>query len=139
MSDTTSPSELQRLLDRLRRGDDSARDALLAFFIDRIRQLTRPRLDASPRVRRWVVTDDVVQNVAMRLNRALFAVPIETERDLINLAAELIRRELTDLARKFMGPHGFAAHHETDSAPDRDGFPRHVQAASPNPPRPMHN
>jgi len=62
---------VQGWIDRLRAGDSSARDALLACAIDRLERLTRKMLKGFPGVHRWEQTDDVLQNAILRLSRAL--------------------------------------------------------------------
>jgi RNA polymerase sigma-70 factor (ECF subfamily) len=66
-----------------------------------------------PNVRRWEDTDDVFQNAALRLHRAL-ARPGGPPRSLMALAATELRRELLDLARRHAGPWSQAAHHATN-------------------------
>jgi RNA polymerase sigma-70 factor (ECF subfamily) len=58
------------------------------------------------RIRRWEQTDDVVQNVAMRLYRTLESVTPESPRDYFRLASLNIRRELLDLVKHYYGPQG---------------------------------
>ncbi len=64
-----------------------------------------------PGVRRWEQTDDILQNAALRLCRALEEVQPASVRSFINLAAVAIRRELIDLARHYHGPEGMGRHH----------------------------
>jgi RNA polymerase sigma-70 factor (ECF subfamily) len=64
-------------------------------------------------LRRWVGSDDVLQNAAIRLSRALATTAPESAREFFRLAALQIRRELLDLARHYRGPGGPAAHHES--------------------------
>jgi RNA polymerase sigma-70 factor (ECF subfamily) len=104
---------IQAFVDRLRRGDDSARAALLDCACDRLTKLARRMLRGYPAVRRWEQTDDVLQNALVRLDRALKAVTPATTRDFFRLAASQIRRELIDLARRYRGPEGLGAHHST--------------------------
>src|SRR5688572_3766997 len=98
--------QLQSWLDRLAHGDLGARDEMLRHFCARLERLARKMLYCYPAVRRWVETDDVLQNALMRLFRALQEVRPETVRDFFGLAAEQMRRELIDLARHFQGPQG---------------------------------
>jgi RNA polymerase sigma-70 factor (ECF subfamily) len=53
------------------------------------------------RIKRWEETDDVLQNAAVRLLRAVEAVPPSSVREFFTLSALQIRRELLDLARKY--------------------------------------
>ena len=107
MADPSSRSLLmQGWIDRLRAGDESARAELLRCSCDRLVELTRRMLRRYERIKRWEQTDDVVQNVAMRLNRTLQSVTPESTRDFFRLASLNIRRELLDLAKHYYGPQG---------------------------------
>jgi RNA polymerase sigma-70 factor (ECF subfamily) len=105
--------ELQRCLDRLRAGDDAARDELLEAACERLTRLARKMLHADGRLRRWEDTGDVVQNAALRLYRALRDAPPASPREFFRLAALQIRRELIDLARHHYGPEGPAANQQS--------------------------
>jgi RNA polymerase sigma-70 factor (ECF subfamily) len=107
MADAThSTTHIQLRLDRLRAGDESARDELLTIACERLRRLARKMLRGYPGLRRWEQTDDVLQNAALRLCRALKEIRPASVRSFINLAAVEIRRELIDLARHYHGPRG---------------------------------
>jgi RNA polymerase sigma-70 factor (ECF subfamily) len=110
MSQHEGSTQIQRCIDRLRSGDATARDELLAHAVDRLTRLTRKMLRDFPRVHRWEETDDVLQNAALRLCRALEEVQPATTADFFRLAAAQIRRELLDLARRYFGPQGPGAH-----------------------------
>jgi RNA polymerase sigma factor (sigma-70 family) len=114
MADATdSTTEIQLRLDRLRAGDESARDELLDIARARLSRLARKMLQGYPGVRRWEQTDDVLQNATLRLCRALEEIRPESVRGFIRLAAVQIRRELIDLARHYEGPEGPGRHHAT--------------------------
>lgn len=118
MSDTSRLSDdthhrLARGLERLARGDLHARDELIGIAAERMREIAQRMLRTFPTVRRWDETDDVVQNAALRLYRALATVTPQDARGFVGLAAVQVRRELLDLARKHAGPESQAAHHET--------------------------
>jgi RNA polymerase sigma-70 factor (ECF subfamily) len=119
-SDQTT--QLQGCLDRLRAGDESARNELLQRACDRLLRLTRKMLRNFPRLKRWEQTDDVLQNALMRLCRALQEVTPSSVHDFFRLAALEIRRELLDLSRHYFGPHGSAARQA--SAVENDGSAR---------------
>jgi len=128
MADATdSTAQIQLRLDRLRAGDESARDELLNIACDRLRRLARKMLRGYPGVRRWEQTDDVLQNAALRLCRALKEVKPASVRSFINLAAVQIRRVLIDLARHYDGPEGMGRHHVNRAGPDDS-------ASTPEPP-----
>src|SRR5437588_7467134 len=94
VSDPSSRSVLiQGWIDRLRAGDESARAELLRCSCDRLAELTRRMLRRYERIKRWEQTDDVVQNVSMRLYRTLESVTPQSTRDFLRLASLNIRRE----------------------------------------------
>ena len=114
MIDTNSqPSMMQQLLPRAVAGDDAAIDAMLRHCSDRFTHLTRRMLGDFQRVRRWAETDDVLQNALVRLVGALRSVKPQTRRDFLALATLQIRRELLDLARRYYGPEGIGANHDS--------------------------
>src|SRR5262245_38458485 len=114
MADPSSQTvQIRAYLDRLRVGDETARAELLACACQRLRDLARKMLRGFPKVQRWEQTDDVLQNAALRLHRALQQLTVKTARDFFRLAAVTIRRELLDLAKHYYGPQGQGAHHGT--------------------------
>jgi RNA polymerase sigma factor (sigma-70 family) len=102
---------IQACLDRLQSGDETARDDLIAVSCDRLRHLAGQMLRDFPKVGRWEEADDVVQEAALRLCRALQEVKPRSAADFMGLAALQIRRELRDLARRYSGPRGLAHNH----------------------------
>ena len=101
-------------LGRLASGDVSARDDLIVWASQRMGTIAHRMLRRFPTVSRWEQTDDVVQNAALRLARALQASVPADARGLVALAATQVRRELLDLARNYRGPESFAIHQETN-------------------------
>jgi RNA polymerase sigma-70 factor (ECF subfamily) len=112
MSDNQS-TILQQHLDRLQAGDLSARDGLLRHAAANLQRLVRRMLGDYPGVRRWEDADDVGQNAAVRLWKSLEEVRPATTRDFYRLAALQVRRELLDLARRYGGPNGLGARHDS--------------------------
>lgn len=110
---------IQECLLRLAAGDLAAKNTLLQLSRDRLLVITRGMLSRYSGVRRWVESDDVLQNVLIRLDRALNSLEFKTSRDFLSIAATNIRRELIDLARHYFGPEGIGANHATPLA--RDG------------------
>jgi RNA polymerase sigma factor (sigma-70 family) len=108
-------------LTALRDGDDSAREKILEICDSRLRALSHRLLGKFATVRRWDNTDDVAQQAAMRLYRALGQVVPEDPRGLMALMATTIQRELLDLARKHAGPMSYAANHGTNILDGGDG------------------
>jgi RNA polymerase sigma-70 factor (ECF subfamily) len=109
-------TEARELLDRLREGDGSARDRLIALAQERFVGLARAMLRRYPHVRRWEQTDDLLQSALVRLHRSLAHVRPEGVEHFDNLAAAQIRRELIDMARRYHGPEGLGANYHTDGA-----------------------
>jgi len=112
--------QIQGWIDRLRAGDESARQELLNCACERLRRLTSKMLKGYPRVHRWEETGDVQQKAMMRLYRALESVQPNGVVDFFRLAALNIRRELLDLVKHYYGPQGAGAHHAT-IGPKADG------------------
>jgi RNA polymerase sigma factor (sigma-70 family) len=109
---------LEQCLQRLRAGDGSARQELLAGACARLTELTRTMLKDYRRLQRWEQTDDVLQNALVRLHRSLQDVTPPSLRDFYRLAALQVRRELIDLARHYFGPEGGGRRHHTNAAED---------------------
>ena len=103
MSENSTTLVLQAALNRLRAGDVSARDELIAHCCNRFLVLTRKMLNRYPRLRNWEETGDVAQNALLRLRRALDQVQPATCREFFGLATVQIRRELMDLTRHYCG------------------------------------
>src|SRR5213075_2855048 len=99
-------STLQRLLDDASLLRDEVYAALLLRACDRLRVLAGKCLRGFPALRRWVETDDVLQQAMLRLHRALQQVRPSTVGEFFALAGLQIRRELHDLHRHHFGPQG---------------------------------
>ncbi len=110
-SDGNSRIVVQRLLDRLRAGEELAASELMSASMDRLRQLSRKILADIPGVKRWEDTDDVLQNASVRLWKALSNHHPPTPLDYFRLASAVIRRELIDLARHHFGKYGIGKNH----------------------------
>jgi RNA polymerase sigma factor (sigma-70 family) len=108
---STQSVQVQGWLDRLQAGDESARKELLNCACERLTRLTRKMLRGYPRLKRWEQTDDVLQNAAVRLYRALEQVRPASPADFFRLATLNIRRELLDLAKHYYGPQGRGRKH----------------------------
>lgn len=108
MSSETSLN-MQRALDRLRGGDAAARDELLGFARNRLERLARKMIADFRGVQRWEQADDVLQNAAMRLYRALQDVIPENPRGFFRPAATQIRRELLTCPATTTGRRGWGS------------------------------
>ena len=104
---------LQDCVTRFAAGDDSALNELLKRSSARLEQLTRVMFRDFSRVHRWEETADVLQSASIRLYRALQVTRPTDVRGFFNLATLQIRRELTDLARRYFGPEGIGTNYET--------------------------
>jgi RNA polymerase sigma-70 factor (ECF subfamily) len=113
---------LQRLLDRIKVGDEAARDLLFEHACERLRRLVRLQLRRFPRVKRWDQTDDVLNNVMMRMVEAMRGMSLGTPREFFALCGTQIRRQLIDLKRHYYGAEGMGRHHRT-AAPSAEGEP----------------
>jgi RNA polymerase sigma-70 factor (ECF subfamily) len=107
-------ARLQHLVDRLQRGDATARHELVASAGERLRRLTRRMFQDEHRLKRWEQTDDVFQNASLRLYLALAEITPASVPDFFRLAAFHIRRELIDLARHYYGPQGLGTRQLSD-------------------------
>jgi RNA polymerase sigma-70 factor (ECF subfamily) len=103
------------LMGRLRSGDAKARNLLLMHLEQRLRGLAHRQLRNFPGVNRWEQTDDLLQKVLLRIDRALTDVDFQDPRHLLAISALHLRRELLDLARHYQGPQGIASHHKTNA------------------------
>jgi RNA polymerase sigma-70 factor (ECF subfamily) len=129
----TGEQELAECLARLAAGDLAVRGRIIELCAGRLRRLAHRMLRRFPNVRRWDDTDDVFQNAALRLHRALGQLDSAAPRSVMALAATQLHRELIDLARKHAGPASYAANHGTNvvrHGQDRDDAPRHVDRAA---------
>jgi RNA polymerase sigma factor (sigma-70 family) len=111
--DTLGPA-LAACLERLSRGDLSARDTIIEIVAGRLRTLAHRMLARFPNVRRWDDTDDVFQNAALRLHRSLGQMHLVDPRSVMAVAATELHRELLDLARRHAGPLAYARNHGTN-------------------------
>jgi RNA polymerase sigma-70 factor (ECF subfamily) len=94
-------TQLRRWVERMRAGDRAAREEMLGAVHARLERLARKMLKRSPAVGRWEESGDLLQNAVLRLLRALQEVEPTSVRDFFGLAAEQMRRELLDLARRY--------------------------------------
>jgi RNA polymerase sigma-70 factor (ECF subfamily) len=94
-------SQLRRWVERIRAGDLAAREEMLRAVHARLERLARKMLRRFPDVGRWEESGDLLQNSVLRLLRALEEAQLTSVRDFFGLAAEQMRRELLDLARRY--------------------------------------
>jgi RNA polymerase sigma factor (sigma-70 family) len=114
MFETSNPTTATAgWLELLRAGDRNAVPRLIEHTCERLRSLTRKMLRRFPQVHRWEETDDVFCEGVAKLQRALETVRPESPRHFYHLAAMQLRRVLIDFARRYNGPGGLGARHET--------------------------
>ena len=95
-------------------------EELIVLSENSMRQLASRMLSRFPSVGRWEETDDVYQEAAVRLHRALRELTPASRRHFHSLAALQIRRVLIDMARRYSAPGSFAANHDTNcGGPER--------------------
>src|SRR5262249_2047932 len=93
---------LQGLLDRLQRGDDAARQELIASTYERLRLVARKIFHENfPRLDNLHDTDSVLHEAIIRLLQAFQTVQLPTLRDFFTFAAAQMRRVLIDKARQY--------------------------------------
>ena len=104
-------TNLHDIIQRIRAGDERARNELVQRMQGRLERLASRMLRSYPGVHRWEETQDVMQNAFVRLFRSLEDAHPKDTRALFALATENIRRELIDLTRHYYGPEGHGANH----------------------------
>jgi RNA polymerase sigma factor (sigma-70 family) len=120
---------IQRCIERLNANEPSARAELLQITHDRLLVLLRAQMSRYSRLRRWVQSDDVLQNVHVRLLRCFDDMAIASAREFLGLAATNMRRELIDLARHYYGAAGVGQNHATPAGDD--GLSQSVDSEDP--------
>ena len=103
--------QIEQLLQRVNQGDVDARRELFELTEGQLRNLTRKMLSGFSQVRRWEETDDVWQNVSMRIWKSFEKMTFQSPRHFLNASALQIRRELLTLAEHYRRPSSHAAHH----------------------------
>jgi RNA polymerase sigma-70 factor (ECF subfamily) len=123
---------LQQCLDRLKAGDEGARQELLGRAAERLRRLTRAMLRRDfARLHRFEETDDVLGAAYVRLCRRFETYTPESLAQFFRIAAQEIRRQLIDLVRHYFGPQGPGSHLVAATPPDGwDGAADPVELAA---------
>ncbi|MCC9608308.1 sigma-70 family RNA polymerase sigma factor [Blastopirellula sp. JC732] len=120
---------IENRIQKLKRGDSEARNELLQLAEDRLVAMTRKIKRDFPDLGRWIDTNDVFQQAAIRLLRSLDAVELNDARHFFRLAAQKIRFELIDLMRKFYGPEGMGRKHQSAARRLQDSEGAHANLA----------
>lgn len=113
-------------LQRLRNGESSAVDDLLACARRRLTELARQMLRDFSVVKRWDDENDIFQEVSIRLVPAIVTKSPESPEHFFKLAAKIMRQLLIDLARRYRGSQNHAAHHATQG-PVQEGQPNPLE------------
>jgi len=95
---------------------------IIVLSLSRLRTLARRMLRRHASLHRLVDTDDLLQNAAIRMQRALASVIVESPRHAMALAATQLKRELVDLVRSQRRGSGNDTHIEGDV--DQEGIQR---------------
>lgn len=111
----------------LQAGRPAAAEPVFRKILIGVERRVRAMFARFPRVGRFVEAEDVAQNTALRLLRAMRDVRPASTRQFYALTNELIRRELIDLTRHHFGPLGAGTH--LASAPSGDGADEHPAVA----------
>lgn len=112
--------QIQAHIDRLRALDpadrterERARQELVDYACDRLKQVARSIVRGYPGLQRWEQTDDVFAKAMLRLWSSLQREDPVDARWFLGLAARIIRDELVNLIRHYYGPLGAGTHHAT--------------------------
>lgn len=111
----------------LQAGRSDAAEPVFRKILAAVERRVRAMFGRFPRVGRFVEAEDVSQNAAVRLLRAMREVRPSSTRQFYALTNELIRRELIDLTRHHFGPLGAGTH--LAASPSGDGADEHPAVA----------
>lgn len=98
-------------------GKTFARDELLDSAVRRIRQMVRQEIARNPGVARWEEEDDLVQEVLIRVDRAVQDAKPEHVGQFFIIVGQHVRWAAVDLIRKHFGAHGVGRNHQTGIEP----------------------
>jgi RNA polymerase sigma factor (sigma-70 family) len=96
---------------------------IIVLSLSRLRALARRMLHRHSAIRRLVDTDDLLQNAAIRMQRALASIVVESPRHAMALAATQLKRELVDLVRaqqRTFQEYATTGHIRDEEPPHRD-------------------
>lgn len=114
-------SLLQRCLDRLAAGYQSAKNDLITVAYARLTQRAHQLLGGFPVVKQSYDTGDIVNEACLRLMKTLKDVQPDDARSFLGLAGWHIRNELIDLYRRCRGPNSYEANQATNAFRGSDG------------------
>jgi hypothetical protein len=96
-------SLIQDALDRFHAGDLSAKNDLLIYAEKQLRRMTRQKFPPKNSLHRWEETDDIFQNLQIRLSRALDQIEkhkLDSPRQFFEIAAKNIGWAIKTLVDK---------------------------------------
>lgn len=102
--------EVQLCIIRLKEGDQSAESDLVRLTSDRILQMTKRQKGKFFRINRWDQTEDISQDVSIRLLKELQNIKLESLEHYFNIVAGKIRQVLLDRNRKYKRREGLAGY-----------------------------
>ena len=108
---------IQACLNRIAAGDEHARADLYRLTRDRLLVMTRALMVRFSRLRRWVESEDVLQNTLLRLDKTFEQISFDSTRAFLATAGKHIQYELLDLVRHYFGAHGLGANYRTPPDP----------------------
>lgn len=118
MKEPLQTVSMHEMIRQFQAGDGTALNELITRTQVQLEHLTRKMLHGFPGVHAHEQTDDVLQNALVRMTRALQEVTPQSVREYFALAAELLRRELIDLARRYSRRSTQALEEGNDAAPE---------------------
>lgn len=100
-SEPSTVTAIQLGLDALNARQPDALEKLFTACRNRLRLMITVMMFRYSRLRRWIEHEDVLQEVEVKLLKALQSLEVTTTRSFLGLAATAIRRQLIDLIRKY--------------------------------------
>ena len=114
---TTARIERCLLAVAIGQGRTLARNELLQHSVRRIREMVRREMRRHQGVARWEQEEDLVQEVLIRVDRAVQDAKPEHVGQFFVIVAQHVRWATVDLIRRYFGPMGTASRHQTGELP----------------------
>jgi RNA polymerase sigma factor (sigma-70 family) len=122
--------KLASLFDQLQRGDPVDWEDVAKTIRTLAKSYASIALRKRPGVHRWEATDDIVQEILVKMVISDFLTPeklraFESANHLSSYISKMVSNKVIDLLRHWQGPQGFARHYESPhSSPDESGHPQ---------------
>ncbi|WP_296456317.1 sigma-70 family RNA polymerase sigma factor [Rubinisphaera sp.] len=110
-SENVDADEVEEIITRLNAGDEAAKEELITAAYNRMMAMTRKIKRSYQNVNRWEQTEDIFQQAAVRMHKALVSMEINDEQHFWRLTAQHIRWTLIEVSRKHYGPNGVGKNH----------------------------